>query len=231
MTHSSPATKILLISFLCTALAVSPANAQATPRVTIGYSSLLDDACVFQSGRPLDSARVNGVIAAVPTYERAWATQGPTLLQAAQQVAGAPFRFSETTAALNTCGIPNMSFPLILNSRTFSATGAPPTPDGVAIFVNTLFHEVLHRYIVDALRSRPTSSPMMARYASEMPVVQNHLHLFALQEVVYRKLGKPEELVRADSVDRLLRNSVPFARAREIVAKEGAEAFVRELHP
>jgi hypothetical protein len=72
---------------------------------------------------------------------------------------------------------------------------------------------------------------LLAKYASEPVIVRNHLHLFALQELVYRQLKLDADLARAEALDRALRNSALFTRAREIVAAEGAAAFVAELRP
>jgi hypothetical protein len=201
------------------------------PSVSIGYSSLLDAACAMMLTRPLDSAFVAGVVAQVPTYQRAWAARAPELLRTARTIAGQPYRFNETTAALVTCGIPSMSFPLVLNARSFSKISGGSEADEVSMFVNTLFHELMHRYIGDQLRTLPSTTPLLAKYASEPVIVRNHLHLFALQELVYRQLKLDGELARAEALDRALRNGALFTRTREIVAAEGAAAFVAELRP
>lgn len=222
----------VLITFACASMpAASARTASDVPSVMLDYSSLLDMPCAMRSGRPLDSALVEHAIATVPAYRAQWAARGPELLRSEASIVGQPFVFHETTAALVTCGLPSMSFPLILNVQSFLRGRAGTGGDAgeMTEFVNTLWHELSHRYVEDILRPRGRRTPLLEKYAGETPVTRSHLHLFAIQELVYRQLGLQKELDLVFEVERGLMNGGNFARAHEIVAKEGAEAFVREL--
>jgi len=225
------------------ALGIAPLTAQSSrggaptpkpevPVATMDYSELIDSACAASANRPLDSELVSHVTAKLPQYRAEWAARGPALLRAEGVIAGQPFTYHEAFAAIITCGLPNMSFPLILNARYFRAAyeEAGSEAGEMTVFVDTLWHEVSHRYIHD-LRDRfpDRMTPLIKKYSSEPPAVLSHLHLYAIQQLIYRQLGIEEQLALVRKVGEKARNAALTARALEIVSKEGAEAFVREL--
>jgi hypothetical protein len=202
------------------------------PSVALDYSPLLDGACAQRSSRPLDSTLVAHVIATVPAYRAQWAARGPALLRAEVAVTGQPFAYHEARPAIVTCGLPSISFPLVLNAQSFQRGRALAGSDAgeMTLFVNTLWHEMSHRHVDDILQRQPGhTTPLLTKYAGELPVVVNHLHLYAIQELVYRRLGLSPEVDLAIGVEKQLMNHASFDRAHEIVAREGADAFVREL--
>jgi hypothetical protein len=200
------------------------------PVVTVDYSNLLDMACSQRANITLDTALVAHLLRALPMYEEQWSASGPALLREEAAVIGRPFGFHEVRAAIITCGVPSMSFPVILNAGSFRR--APTEADEASVFVNTLWHEISHRQIDEIIRRLPGArTPLLVKYAAEPPVVLNHLHLYAVQELVYGRLNRMAEVQAAIAVEQQLRNRVIFDRAHQIVAVEGAEAFVRELRP
>jgi hypothetical protein len=57
------------------------------------------------------------------------------------------------------------------------------------------------------------------------------MHLFAIERLVYRKVGREKDLEATIALENTFRGAQAFQRARAIVAEEGAEALVRELAP
>lgn len=131
------------------------------------------------------------------SFRDLWRKDGLALLAAVPAVTGVPFRFREAYAALILCpGFPRpMSVPLIVNMRMYlSFTGKDKTAPMID-FVNTLFHETLHRYVGDWLATMPDrTTALMSKYKSEPIPVLNHLHLYGIERLVYRKLGREKDL-------------------------------------
>jgi hypothetical protein len=100
-----------------------------------------------------------------------------------------------------------------------------------ADFANAVWHELTHRYISRIIAGVPgATTPSRERHAGEDIVVRNHLHLFALEELVWRRLGRGAEFEARRA--RILDQGDPvLARAYRIVIEEGAEALVAELRP
>ena len=85
--------------------------------------------------------------------------------------------------------------------------------------------QLLHTYVIGALGT----SPLLAKYQSEEPLVKAHLHLLAIMKMVYLKLDRAEHLQQIIARDSA--NDNPgYRRAWQIVNDlEGHEAFVQEL--
>jgi len=66
------------------------------------------------------------------------------------------------------------------------------------------------------------------KYKDEDDTVKSHLHLLALQEGVYLKLGRANTFRRIVAKDRQLPNK-SYARAWDIVDAENYQTFVSEL--
>ena len=112
-----------------------------------------------------------------------------------------------------------------------AADGRPRRRRSDAHFVNSVWHEVTHRYLSRIVAGLPGgTTPSRERHRSETQVVRNHLHLFALEELVYTRLGRRAEYEAVRS--RVLERGDPeLQRAYRIVMAEGAEALVAELRP
>lgn len=200
------------------------------PLVSFEYSGLIDNFCATSLGRPIEEAAAEELQRRTPELEQAWREHGPDLLRTVPLLTGVQYRFAETKAALITCNAPSMSLPLMINSRPYLVATTKNDPAPLTNFANTVFHEVLHRYVDDTVRLLPgATTPLLRKYASEPAPVRNHLHLFALERLTYRRLGREAELERAADAQRLLRSAAVLARAREIVAIETPERFADEL--
>jgi hypothetical protein len=223
---------LCFVSLLAAFLAVpkaAPAESQP-PQVTFEYSGLIDNFCANSLGQPVETAAVEELQRRVPELDQAWREHGPELLRTVPLVTGVSYRFAETKAALISCNAPSMSLPLMINTRPYLVATAKERPAPLTNFANTVFHEILHRYVDDTLRRLPdATTPLLRKYANEPAAVRNHVHLFALELQVYQRLRRREELERAAQAQRLLKSAGILARAREIVAIETPERLVEEL--
>jgi len=124
-----------------------------------------------------------------------------------------------------------MNTPLMIGMRFFLQSTAP---DGQAaplpLFSNTVFHELLHIYVGDVIESLPgQTTPLLEKYKAEHPAVLSHLHLFAVEGLVYQRLGREKDLEAVFAFERRQVRAASLARAREIVAAEKPQSFVAEL--
>ncbi|MGY3266844.1 hypothetical protein [Lysobacter sp. HA35] len=184
-------------------------------------------------------------------FRQAWAASGPSLMVANVELTGQPYRFHETMATLHGCrDMPSYSAPLLISVAQFTraaaslpavgvkglqrnGTGAGGAVAGVvgpmSGFNYLVWHESTHRYINDIIDAKPgATTPLLRKYAAEDGVTLSHVHLFALEKLVYRRLGLESEydarVVRVKA--RAFKSAV---RALEIVDAETPEAFVAEL--
>jgi hypothetical protein len=73
------------------------------------------------------------------------------------------------------------------------------------------------------------STALLDKYKTEPRTVLNHLHLYGTERLVYRKLRREKDLDISIAAEQTWNEAAVLKRAREIVAIEGAEAFVREF--
>jgi hypothetical protein len=224
------AVALLLTSFMPTGNAGSFANAPVVyPKVAFTYSPIFDAPCSDLTKEPIDQEAVKELEDRLPSLEAYWRKDERALFSAVPVVTGIPFQFKETRAALILCKFQSMSIPLIINMRPYVSRITKETVP-LPVFSNTVFHEVMHRYAADCIRRLPNNTTRLReKYKGESPAVVNHLHLYAIERLVYRKLGREPELQLSIDDEKKLRGGKVLARAREIVAAETAEALVAEL--
>lgn len=94
-------------------------------------------------------------------------------------------------------------------------------------FTTTLFHELLHVWIDENVSQE---SPLIKKYSSEDVVVYAHIHMMALQKMVYLNLNRLDLL---EMIDDGYRHFAPlsYQRAWEIVNDiEGYEIVLQDIH-
>jgi hypothetical protein len=156
-----------------------------------------------------------------------WNHEAPLLLGTTIAAINRLFPYHEMLATLTLCPIPSMSRPLLINIRPFLDGPTQQKPRPMALFAALVFHELLHTYVLEA-RIQNTSA-LLERYKSEERGVQNHLHLMAVMQMVYLKLGRAEQLQQIIATDSASENPV-YRRAWQIVHEiEGHHAFIQEL--
>jgi hypothetical protein len=218
---------------LCLAV-LACACAPAAPRLFFQFHAGFEAAfCPSDIGMPTPRLEwIAEARAGVREAQAIWDREGPSLLASAVEIAGRPFRRREETVTLNLCRTrPSLQAPLLIQFWMFLRGPTKGRPAPPALFVDIVFHELLHNYVSEILGSRKT--PLLARYREEPEKVRNHLHLMALQRVVYDRLQR-DDLRRVDLT--FIRMSSPeYLRAWQIVndkdapGHSGWEAFVAEL--
>lgn len=209
------------------AQAVALDSTLAIPVVDIFYprgGSLLDRSMLSHGDGHVDSASVRLAVERRAALAALWDQEGPDYLRAALGLVGRPFPYREVQVVLTVSDFTSMSTPILINVRNFLPGAAHPAPP--EDFVEKVFHELMHHYVAPA---RATSVLMM-KYASESPVVVNHLHVMALEALVLKQLGKTDELAYLEKLYRTDPTPADYARAWTIVMEtESPEAFVAEL--
>jgi len=231
--------KATVLAMAVLALCMTPhaTAAESDPRVTFTYSPLFDPACYAAIQKPVDEAAVNAVRAHMDAWQAEWNREAPALFATTVKLTRVPFSFHETAATVITCpAFISMSSPLLLNVRLL----LDGMQRGTALkneFSAMVFHEVLHRYINERIRSLPGgTTPTWEKYKDEPQPVRSHIYVDAIMELVYRTLGRDDEgaAIRKRDASRGavaggLRGATDMARALEIVAREGAAPLVAEL--
>ena len=221
---------VMFLVLCCAATAAT--TTQPYPDITMDYKPMFDAACAEATQQEIDPKAVAELRSRLGEFRDSWRGDAPQLLGAVPGITGVPFRFREAKAALFLCrGFPAISLPLMLNMRIYLAATAKGTPVPLEDFSNLVFHEVLHRYVGDSIDALPDrTTPLLEKYRNESTGVRNHLHLYAIMIAVYRELEREEELDRAFVVEQMLpKAGAVSTRAREIVAIETPEKFIREL--
>jgi hypothetical protein len=186
----------------------------AQPIVTISYSPKLDWVCSLFRGPAIEDAWRAELEARLTEFEQLWASRGPGLIAAAEAVTGKPFPPEEVTARLTLCNVPSQSIVGVSVNMRYALSSFTASPVPMSYKADTLFHELLHRY----LETRPVeNSALLQQHASEPLRVRNHLHLLALEKAVFLRLGQPDELDVVILHDSELPNG-SYKRAWEIVS-------------
>jgi len=214
---------------LLSSITVVASAALAYPEVTFQYSPVFDDACADVTKKPIDPEAVKELQSSFGAFQEAWRTDGPQLLAAVPELTNVPFHFREAKAALVLSGFPSMANPLMINVSRYLKATTQGSPASLTVFSNALFHEIVHRYVTDSLGTRGQTTPLLKKYGTEPKVVLVHLHLFAIEALVYRKLGREKDLEMVLASQQAIPLWPVFKRAREIVEKEKPESFVREF--
>jgi hypothetical protein len=221
-----------LFSILSVLSLALTAEAQAKiPKVTFDHSNVFDQTCSDALKKPISPESLEELERVIPRLRTRWETDGPKLMKATAAIVGRPWAFSEANFAMFLCdGFHAMSFPPLMDMRTFVSSTANGEPQSDVVFVTIIFHELLHHYIDDCLDGSPNdTTKLLEKYKTESITVKNHLHLFAIEKLVYNKLHMEKYLGETIISEKKLSSGPGFTRAREIVDLETPERFIREL--
>jgi len=197
----------------------------SVPAINFSYAAEFDAACAQQTKYQINPAWVTELKSRLPELTSNWAKDGPALLSTSEAIVGKPFPEKQVWVSLSVCSLPSMADPMLINMR-FSLKSFTATPLTEDVTIGIILHELLHRYLLGRI---PANSPLLAKYKDEDETVKSHLHLLALQEGVYLKLGRADSLRRIIAKDRELPNK-SYARAWDIIDIGGDyESFLSEL--
>jgi hypothetical protein len=178
---------VLTAALLATGVGSQVRAADSTLRVTFTMSPLFDPACYAAIQKPVDEPMVNAAREHLTAWQADWEHEAPRLVAATVSLTRLPFQFHETAATVITCpAFISMAAPLLLNVRQL----LDRSKQGVASeheFSEMVFHEVLHRYVAERIRSLPgATTPAWDKYKGEPQPVRSHIYVEAIMELVYR---------------------------------------------
>jgi len=214
------------------------------PKIQIEYSYALDLLCpnsvvpeVLTSSQLKLIEKIpeyrNELLGKINWFQSEWDLQGQPLLAQAISIIGKPFPMIEIQASLFLCPrFPSMGTPLAinvvsyLNSSARMIDGLSGNPLPVFFFVSTTFHEILHKYVNNILRKSP--SVILAKL-NGTDLYKNHLHLFALQKLVFESMHLAHRLPQVQQVEAM--HGSDYVRAWNAVHENPTlyEALVAEL--
>jgi hypothetical protein len=216
------------LAVLLALLAIGSCRAHTgEPTVTVVYSPSLDSICSLVRGGTIEEDWSRELEDRKAEFEESWTAAGPKLIDATEALTGKPFPAEDFTARLTLCDLPSQSFVGISVNMRYALRSFSSTPVPMRYKVDTLFHELLHKY----LSEHPVSgSDLLAQHAAEPTRVQNHLHLLALQKAVLMRVGDVQALKDDIAIDSELPGGY-YMRAWEIVNATDNEylSYVAEL--
>ncbi len=180
--------------------------------VIIEYNSDLDESCSNAKNYKIKDSWKKELKVKQSQLIKEWSNYGGKLLLETEGIVGNEFNRAFVTANLALCNTPSRSFPLTINMR-YSLSTFTNNPVSIDVKVGTLYHELLHPYIINNLR---TNSLLLTLYNKEPQRVKDHIHLLALLKAVYLNIGLADKLSTIIEADNSLPNGF-YKRAWEIV--------------
>lgn len=193
------------------------------PNLYFSYSWLYDSTVCEQT--PVKQEWVNELNQKIGHLDEVWTIRGPVLFKVLFDYTGLGFSRNEMDATFSVCPKkPSYSSPIVFNMTRFLDSYMSPNPSfGDDEFADLVFHELTHTWLVENLKG----SELRLKYKNEANSVKSHLHLMAIQNFVYVKLGRPDLVEMIDNSYKKIGGA--YARSWEIVQAEGYEAFIKEL--
>lgn len=215
--------RLFFVILLCVyPVAYAEDSTASYPKVFFQYSSLFEDFC---PGGPVPKRFAEEAEREVPRFAKLWEDEAPALFGKVLEYFGRGFKRKELTATLSVCKNRSISTPLILSVRSYMKSAMGERVFSDRRFVHLVFHELLHTWVVDNV-AFPT--PLTQKYKNETQVVRYHLHLMAIQKLVYTLLGRTEMLELLNLYDTTPARD--YKRAWQIVNQiEGYEAVIRDI--
>lgn len=202
----------------------------AIPNVTFNHAQVFDRRCAELLHDSIPPAAFKELDDRLASLHARWEKEGPRLLRTIVDLTGRPFKFPEARFGVIVCSFGSVSFPPLVNMRPFLANTAKGEVESETVFEMVIVHEVLHHYVDDRLEPWPDGvSPLLVKYKDESETVRNHLHMFAIEKLLYTRLAMESYLAESIVSENKLRPAADYRRARAIVDRETPHAFIQEL--
>lgn len=169
------------------------ANEPSYPKLFFSYSWLYDSVCAEAPNKQIKPEWAQEAREKSKDFELVWMKEAPALMNKLFEIFNLGFQRKEVTATLSVCPrTQSFSNPLVLNvNRHLKSYMADRPVASETHFADLVFHELLHTWIVENL---PWPSPILERYKVEAQVTKNHLHLMAVQKLIYTELKRSDLL-------------------------------------
>lgn len=214
-----------LFLFLVLLLQGSVSSAFEYPKLFFSYAGVFDRQCASLTKFNIKEEWQNEAIERNLEFQKAWDEQSAILFGTLFNEVGKGFSKKELSVATSVCNFKSTSNPLLITvKRWLKSVTEPHQPEPMYGFVDFVFHEFLHNYVLENLKK---PSPLLQKYRNEDQSVRAHIHLMALQKHVYTKLGRTETLKWVESF--YLKVGGAYSRSWEIVGLEGTESFLSEM--
>lgn len=219
---------VLIISLLFLTACATPVHAipaPKTPTIYISYSFLFDQVCEKISSQKIPLAAKTEGPARLDEFVKQWRKDSPDFFRILVNRIGRGFERNEETVSLTSCDIPGVSDPILISLKRWLVSLGGHEP--MYGFSDVVFHELLHRYLASNFDAN--KSILLKKYKNEGPQVLTHLHLMALQKMIYTELKRNDLLTWLDhDYNQLIGGD--YKRAWDIVSSiESPEAFMNEL--
>ena len=191
----------------------------------LSYSFLFDQVCEKISGQKIPLAAKAEGPKRLDEFTRQWQKDSPDFFRVLIKQTGRSFERKEETVSLTSCNIPSVSDPILIPLKRWLISLGGSEPLGG--FSDVVFHELLHRFLTSNFDAN--KSALIKKYKNENQQVLTHLHLMALQKMIYVELKRNDLIAWLDhDYNQLIGGD--YKRAWEIVDSiEGSQAFVDEL--
>lgn len=149
--------------------------------------------------------------------------KGEDLLKEVVKIFNKDFSENEIKATIIACkNKPSISLPLLINIQT---TDIELNDNFQVWALRTIFHEILHTYIVDNF----DCWGLIKNYGfeNENRVTKNHICLMAIEQCVYKRKGLVNYLKIAESA---YKKWPDYFRAWTIVNEKGCEKLIKEMN-
>ncbi|MEQ1877152.1 MAG: hypothetical protein ABL958_10930, partial [Bdellovibrionia bacterium] len=165
----------------------------------------------------------------LPKLVKDWKTNGKIFLSETEILVGKSWGRKELTFFHHVCpDFPDLSGPTSIRMDPLINATKKTEPRILIEIRDTIWHELLHGYVDSIIDIVEETTPLLDKHAAENGPVLVHLHLVAIQQIIYEKLGLQSDaaLVRDYYVKSGLTD---YVRAWDLVQKDGPQAYVEEL--
>ena len=196
------------------------------PEIRIKYNRLIDPIFIFycQNNPELKKSGWNdwvppqkeGIDRRVENYKTEWVKYEEKILKGLIEITGLDFKNQIIDVHIVSGNPRQISNPLIIKSGFL--------PDE---FVDVLTHELLHRLLT--INKIKKEIMVSEKYTEETVATQNHIIVHALLKYIYLDILKDDSRLRKNIEDSKKHSTNEYARAWDIVEKEGYMKLINEF--
>lgn len=156
-----------------------------------------------------------------PALVAAWECRAPALFNELFAVVPVGFSQKKRTAIMCLCapygGYGSKHFLFLLVRSFIEQELQTPWASSISredAFVDLVFHELLHVWVDEHINGK---SALLLKYVDEASEVREHIHLMAIQKMVYLKLNRLDMIEYLDNSYRNVTSTADYSRAWQIV--------------